>query len=98
MILNTPYDLEKTLAQRYKQLRLLTGWKQTSLSARAGVSLGSLKRFEQTGKVSLENLLKLCQAVGRLDEFEHLLKPPKARSMRELTTLENRPKAKRGRK
>jgi hypothetical protein len=39
------------------------------------VSLGSLKRFESTGQVSLESLLKLAEILDRLEDFEWVLKP-----------------------
>jgi transcriptional regulator with XRE-family HTH domain len=42
------------------------------LAERSGVSLGSLKRFEQNGQISFENLLKLAQILGQLEAFEHL--------------------------
>ncbi len=37
--------------------------------------LGSLKRFESTGQISLESLLKLAELLHRLPDFEILLKP-----------------------
>ncbi len=43
------------------------------MAERSGVSLGSLKRFENTGKISLEFLLKLMHLLGRLHEFDQLL-------------------------
>jgi len=43
------------------------------MAERSGVSLGSLKRFENTGKISLGSLLKLMHLLGRLNEFDNLL-------------------------
>ncbi|MBL0732643.1 MAG: XRE family transcriptional regulator, partial [Desulfosarcina sp.] len=48
------------------------------------VTESSLKRFEQTGKVSMENFLKLVFALGRLNEIDALLIPPTAQSLEEL--------------
>lgn len=45
------------------------------MAERSGVSLGSLKRFESQGKISLESFLKLAHLLGRLEEFNHLLHP-----------------------
>lgn len=42
---------------------------QEGLAQRSGVSLGSLKRFEHTGQISLESLLKLALVLGCLDDF-----------------------------
>ena len=43
------------------------------MAERSGVSFGSLKRFESTGKISLEFLLKLMHLLDRLNEFDQLL-------------------------
>tara|TARA_B110000211_G_C13842722_1_gene448663 strand:+ start:452 stop:727 length:276 start_codon:yes stop_codon:yes gene_type:complete len=60
------------LADRHKSLRKDLGFTQTEIANRSGVSLGSIKRFERTGKVSLESLLKLTEVLGRLSEFEQI--------------------------
>jgi transcriptional regulator with XRE-family HTH domain len=48
---------------------------QEEMAERSGVSLGSLKRFENTGKISLDSLLKLMHLLGRLKEFNNILLP-----------------------
>lgn len=45
---------------------------QADLSKRANLSLGSLKRFEQTDQVSLESLLKIAFILGHLEDFDLL--------------------------
>ena len=82
--LNTSTEVARTLADRVKTLRLQKKWKRSTLAARSGVSESSLRRFEQSGKVSLENFLKLLSALGRLDEMNELLQPPAARSIEDL--------------
>jgi HTH-type transcriptional regulator / antitoxin HipB len=91
-------EAERQLARRVRELRLLAGWKQATLAARSGVTLASLRRFERTGQVSLRSLLRLCHAMGRLDEFDQLLRPPAARSLAELEARTSSPMPKRGRK
>jgi len=64
---------------------------------RAGVTTASYRRFETTGKASLELLLQVTHALGRLDEFADLLKPPTASSIDELAARTAvKPKRKRG--
>ena len=58
-ILTTPEETSKNLSIRLKELRLLKKWKRSTLAKRSGVTESSLRRFEQTGKVSMENFLKL---------------------------------------
>ena len=56
----TPQDVMQELKEKYKTRRKQLKLSQQELSTRADVSLGSLKRFETTGKISLESLLKLA--------------------------------------
>lgn len=79
-----------------RQARIQLGWKQTTLSARAGVTLGSLRRFEQSGEISLMHLLRLLHALGRLDELDQLLKPAPAATLAELEARISTPVRKRG--
>ena len=95
--LTTPEQVGQTLAARVRALRLVRGWKQATLAQRSGVSLASLRRFENSGKVSLQNLLDLAFALHRLDDFDTLLQPPPAASLAELAAAERRPARKRGR-
>jgi transcriptional regulator with XRE-family HTH domain len=95
--LETPESVSKTLAARVKALRLARGWKQSTLAERSGVSLASLRRFEDSGKVSLQSLLDIAFALNRLDDFNALFQPPPASSIAELEAREERPQRKRGR-
>jgi transcriptional regulator with XRE-family HTH domain len=97
LTLKTPTETARALAQQTKSLRLLKGWTRATLAERAGVSPSSLKRFEQTGKASVELVLKVAHALGRLDEFDKLFQPPPARSLAELEQRAAKPALKRGR-
>lgn len=68
----TPTEISKALAQRHKLLRKELRLSQKEMAERSGVSLGSLKRFENTGKISLEALLKLAHLTGRLKDFDSI--------------------------
>jgi transcriptional regulator with XRE-family HTH domain len=70
-----PSDFLEEIAQRHKVLRKQAGFSQSELAKRSGVSLGSLKRFETTGRISLESLLMLADVLNRLDDFDALFKP-----------------------
>ncbi|GAB6112910.1 helix-turn-helix domain-containing protein [Desulfomicrobium salsuginis] len=91
--LHTPEDVARRLAERVKALRLRRNWKRATLAERSGVSEASVKRFERTGHVSLENLLKLAFTLDRLEELTSLFAPAPAASIEELESLqENAPK------
>ena len=91
-----PAEMGKSLADRTRALRLLKGWTRSTLAQRAGVTAASLKRFETTGKASLELVLKVAHALARLEEFEQLFQPPPARSIEELEQRAAQPARKRG--
>ena len=70
---NTPKEVMRLLASNIRSLRKEKKISRMKLSEISGVSHASLKRFESTGMVSLESLLKICNALGRLNEFETIL-------------------------
>jgi len=93
----TVADAQRLLADRVKTCRLAAGFKQTTLAQRSGVSLGSLKRFEDSGEISLKNLLRLAMALGCIEDIKNLFEPPKAKTLAELDRLSAEHKPKRGR-
>ena len=72
VLLITPQDVRHELAQRFKARRLLLNLSQEGLAARSGVSWSSLKRFERTGLIALDSLLKLALVLACLEDFEKL--------------------------
>jgi len=86
--LTTPEETAMTLARRTKTLRLAKKWKRSTLAARSGVTDASIRRFEQTGQVSMKHFLKIVFALGRLDEMNALLETPKAASIADLEKME----------
>ena len=69
----TPFEISKELAKRHRTIRKQLKISQENMAEHSGVSLGSLKRFENTGKISLESFLKLMHLLGRLKEFDKIL-------------------------
>ena len=66
----TPHDIMIEMRDRFRQRRKSLKLTQSQLSTRANVSLGSLKRFESSGQISLESLLKLAFVLECLGDFE----------------------------
>lgn len=95
--LKGPSDMAGSLAKRVKALRLLRAWTQATLAQRAGVTVASYRRFETTGKASLELVLKVAHALARLEEFDQIFQSPPARSIEELEQRTAQPTRKRGR-
>lgn len=69
---NTPTELNMLLARRIAAIRKRRKISQKTLSTKSGVSLGSLKRFEQTGEISLFSFTRLAIALGIDDELASL--------------------------
>lgn len=64
-----------TLAGHMKAARLTKNLTQEGLSNRSGVSLATVRKFEQKGVISLESFLKLCMALGCLEKVVGCLEP-----------------------
>ena len=68
-------EMALVLAHRAKRLRLQKNIKQKELGKMANLSSATTySNFEQTGKISLINFLKVLRALGRIPEAEELLK------------------------
>jgi transcriptional regulator with XRE-family HTH domain len=70
--LKTPSEIRTELAVKAKDYRLALNISQKELAERSGVSLGSVKRFESSGLVSLSSLLEIALVLGCLDDFAAL--------------------------
>ena len=69
---NTWTEINNNIAQKIVRLRKRKKITQKQLAARSGVSLGSLKRFEQSGEISLQSLTKIAIALDVENELEDL--------------------------
>jgi len=65
----TPIEIMQELKTKFRERRKRLGYTQNELATRSGVSLGSLKRFERSGQISLESLLKLALVLECLGDF-----------------------------
>ena len=79
-----PTDIRKELAQRTRILRKERKMSQSELAQRANVSLGSYKRFESSGQISLDSLLKIAFILGKLNDFETVFQPNKHKDIEKL--------------
>ncbi|NSC28430.1 helix-turn-helix domain-containing protein [Agathobacter rectalis] len=65
-------EINNDIAQKIVRLRKRKKITQKQLAARSGVSLGSLKRFEQSGEISLQSLTKIAIALDVENDLEDL--------------------------
>ena len=68
----SPEGKAKALAERTKARRLEMNLTQEGLSARSGVPLATYRRFERTGKISLDGLLHIAYALDALNDFDQV--------------------------
>jgi transcriptional regulator with XRE-family HTH domain len=93
----TPQEMQTIIAQQVRTLRLALNLSQQTLSEKTGVSYGTLKKFEQTGQISLSALLKLAVVLGKMDNFKQLFVPSPTTTALSLDDLINEHTRKRGR-
>jgi transcriptional regulator with XRE-family HTH domain len=94
----TPFETAQALARSAREKRLSLNLSQQSLSATSGVSYSVIKKFELTGKISLESLLKIAAALGCLTKFSEVFKHDTALAATSLDDLMRQQTRKRGRK
>jgi hypothetical protein len=70
--LRSPQDMLLEIAGRFKARRLAVNLTQQGLAARSGVSWSSLKRFERTGLIALDSLLRVALVLDCLSDFDKL--------------------------
>ena len=79
-----PKDVAKTIAKNEKVKRKARKLTQRELAGRSGVTLASLKRFEQTGEISLVSLLKIAEVLEEKSAFIELFTTKEYSSIQEV--------------
>lgn len=72
LLWETAEEMDEKLAQRVRRIRKRRGISQEELSRRSGVSYGSIKRFETSGKISLLGLTRIAIALDCPDEIREM--------------------------
>lgn len=85
----TPPEIERQIAERIRGIRKRRKISQQKLSELSGVSLGSLKRFEQSGEISLLSLIKIAIALDISEELERLFADAPPLSIEEIINAGN---------
>ena len=77
-------EIEMGIAARVRERRKERKLSMTKLSELSDVSLGSLKRFENTGEISLKSLIKIAIVLDCAEDFEELFTKKKIMSIQEI--------------
>lgn len=73
-LLNTPSEILSGIAALMREGRLVANMTQEQLAGQANVSLAVLRKFERTGKISLESFVKLAFVLGLSDRLLEALR------------------------
>lgn len=85
----TPDEINKGFAARVRTVRKRRKISQVKLSEKSGVSLGSVKRFESTGEISLLSLTKIAIALNVEQELKQLFSNVPYLSLEEIENERN---------
>ncbi|MCL2042693.1 MAG: helix-turn-helix domain-containing protein [Treponema sp.] len=77
-------DVKQALAQRVLARRREAKLSQSALAERSGVSLGSIKRFEGSGEISLASLVCIAAVLGYTADFDRLFERRNYQSLDEV--------------
>ena len=72
LVWETAEELNQKLADRVRNIRRRRSISQQKLADMSGVSYGSVKRFEQTGQISLISLTRIAMALDIAGELRNL--------------------------
>lgn len=81
LYLRSPTEVAEMLGQRGRRLRVAQGLTQAEVARRAGVGRRTLQRFEDTGGVGVEAMIRIAFVLGVPDTFDTLFPLPPPRSI-----------------
>ena len=89
-------SLLKGISERVKEKRLERNFTQKAFVKRAGMGYDAYRKFEQTGEITLRNLVLCAIALDELDGFTELFVKKSYQSLDELLKIKEIKKRKRG--
>jgi transcriptional regulator with XRE-family HTH domain len=92
-----PRAIARNIASRMKKRRIELNITQQVLSEKAGISLGSLKRFETKFEISLKYLLSIAIVLDSTEEFNLLFSKQRYKNIDEVINTTQKKTRKRAR-
>jgi transcriptional regulator with XRE-family HTH domain len=93
-----PTTLAKGIALRMRERRLELNLSQKGLATKAGVTLGSLKRFENSFEISMKHLLMIAVVLDATETFGKLFSTKQYQSIDEMLSATSPKKRQRGKR
>lgn len=94
--LATSSEIAAEIGRRARARRLALGYTQKGVADRAGMSVGSLKRFEHRGAITFEGLVRVAVVLDALDGLRDLFAPAPLASLDALDASRAAPLRQRG--
>jgi len=94
----SPQSIQQRTAEKVKEKRLERNLTQKSFAKRAGVGYDAYRKFENSGEITLRNLLLCAIVLDDVDSFLELFSKKNWKSINDLLMVEKRKKRKRGTK
>ena len=89
MFIKTPMEQSMQIANNMKSLRKSRKISLRALSEISGVSYASLRRFEETGEISLKSLIKAAIVLDATEPLDKLFVDTTIRSIEDLIKRNN---------
>ena len=96
IIYNSPDDILKGISSRVKERRLENNLTQKSFAKRAGIGYDAYRRFENTGEITLRNLVLCAVVLDMTDGFLQLFSGKSYQSIDDLLKKKTTRKRQRG--
>ena len=81
---DSPEKIEMLVAEKFKACRKAKHITQVELAKKSMVKYGTIRQFEQKGKISLFSLILLAEALDMMDDFKLLFNPSKHRNREDI--------------
>jgi hypothetical protein len=96
IINNSPESILKRIAEKVKEKRLDLNFTQKTFAKRAGMGYDAYRKFENTGEITLRNLVLCAIVLDDTDGFADLFIQKTYQSINELLKIQKEKKRKRG--
>lgn len=85
--LDNSEDVAKEVAENFRRRRVEKNITRQHIAERSGVSISTVARFERTGLIAFESLIRLAMALGYIADIRNLFSTAKFNTMQELEQI-----------
>lgn len=85
---DTPQNISRQIADDFRARRVEKNISRRQMAEISGVPYANITRFEKTGLISLDNLVKLALRMGYNAEIKSIFAEPKFSTMAELEQIQ----------